>query len=58
MPTGQIVFFRTKPKLDRIESFLKRVVRENKLPAAITATLTRREALKDVDYLEESLDFG
>jgi alpha-galactosidase len=41
----------TKPKLDRIEGFLKRVVRENGLPARITATTDRRAALKDADYV-------
>ena len=42
---------RTKPKLDKIEAFLKRVVKENDLPATITATLDRREALRDADYV-------
>jgi len=42
---------RTKPKLDKIEAFLKRVVKENDLPATITATLERREALRDADYV-------
>jgi alpha-galactosidase len=42
---------RTKPKLDRIERFLKKVVAENDLPATITATLERREALECADYV-------
>jgi len=42
---------RTKPKLDRIERFLKKVVAENELPATITATLDRREALEGADYV-------
>lgn len=42
---------RTRSKLDRIETFLKRVVREGRLPARITATLDRREALRGADYV-------
>lgn len=42
---------RTKPKLDRIEAFLKRVVQENDLPATITATLDRKAALRGADYV-------
>ena len=31
---------RTKPKLDKMEAFVKGVVKENKLPAKVTATAT------------------
>ena len=41
---------RTKPKLDQMEAFLKRVVAENDLPATVTSTLDRREALDGADY--------
>lgn len=42
---------RTQPKLDKIHAFLQRVVDENNLPARITATLDRREALRGADYV-------
>ncbi|MFH2068482.1 MAG: alpha-galactosidase [Candidatus Omnitrophota bacterium] len=42
---------RTKPKLDRMESFLKKVIKENGLPAEVWQTLDRREALKGADYI-------
>jgi len=42
---------RTRPKLDRMEAFLKRVVAENGLPAKIWSTLDRREALEGADYV-------
>jgi len=49
---------RTKPKLDRMEAFLKRVVKENRLPAKITATLDRREALRGADYVIIMIQVG
>jgi alpha-galactosidase len=42
---------RTRPKLDQMECFLKRVISENDLPATVWSTLDRREALKDADYV-------
>ncbi len=42
---------RTKPKLDRMESFLKDVVKDNRLPAKIWSTLDRRKALDGADYV-------
>ncbi|HCF96615.1 MAG TPA: alpha-glucosidase/alpha-galactosidase, partial [Verrucomicrobia bacterium] len=42
---------RTQPKLDKIHAFLQRVVDQNNLPARITATLDRREALRGADYV-------
>ena len=42
---------RTKPKLARMEKFLKRVVKENDLPGTVWSTLDRREALKGADYV-------
>jgi alpha-galactosidase len=42
---------RTRPKLQRMEEFLKGVVRENRLPAKVWSTLDRREAVKDADYV-------
>lgn len=49
---------RTKPKLDRIEAFSRKVVKQNNLPAKITATLNRREALKDADYVINMIQVG
>jgi len=42
---------RTKPKLDRMGNFLKRVIKENDLPATVCQTLDRREALEGADYV-------
>ncbi|OPZ28994.1 MAG: Alpha-galactosidase [Lentisphaerae bacterium ADurb.BinA184] len=39
----------SRPKLDRMAAFLRRVVKENRLPARITATQDRREALAGAD---------
>ncbi len=49
---------RTKPKLDRMEKFLKRVIRENDLPATVWSTLDRREALKGADYVIVMVQVG
>ncbi|MCL6630080.1 MAG: alpha-glucosidase/alpha-galactosidase, partial [Armatimonadetes bacterium] len=40
-----VLMNRTEPKLRRMESFAKEVVKENDLPSKIEATLDRREAL-------------
>ena len=49
---------RTKPKLDRMEGFLTRVVNGNGLPAKVWSTLDRREALKDADYVINMIQVG
>ena len=49
---------RTKPKLDRMEAFIKRVLGENDLPAKVWSTLDRREALKDADYVIIMIQVG
>jgi len=49
---------RTKPKLDRIEAFVKRVIRENHLPAKLTATLDRRKALEGAKYVIVMIQVG
>jgi len=42
---------RTKPKLQRMEKFIQRVIAENKLPANVWSTMDRREALRGADYV-------
>ncbi len=49
---------RTGPKLDKMEAFVKKVVKENKLPAKVTATLNRREALDGADYVINMIQVG
>ena len=49
---------RTKPKLDQMQEFVKRVVKENKLPTKITATLDRRKALAGADYVIVMVQVG
>lgn len=49
---------RTRPKLDQMEQFLRRVVQTNGLPATVTSTLDRREALRDADYVINMIQVG
>ena len=49
---------RTKPKLAKMEAFVKKVIKENKLPAMVTATLDRREALDGADYVINMIQIG
>lgn len=49
---------RTKPKLDRMEAFVQRMIKENQLPATTWSTLDRREALKDADYVIIMIQVG
>jgi len=49
---------RTRPKLDRMETFVKRVVKENGVSANVWSTLDRREALKDADYVIVMIQVG
>lgn len=49
---------RTRPKLDRMENFISRVIAENQLPATVWSTLDRREALKDADYVIIMIQVG
>ena len=49
---------RTKPKLDRMEAFVKRVIADNDLPAKAWSTLDRREALKGADYVIVMIQVG
>jgi len=49
---------RTRPKIDRMEAFLKRVIKENGLPASVSSTLDRREALEGADYVIVMIQVG
>lgn len=49
---------RTKPKLDKMEVFVKKVIAENDLPATVTATLDRRQALDGADYVINMIQVG
>ncbi|MBP7051995.1 MAG: alpha-galactosidase [Phycisphaerae bacterium] len=49
---------RTKPKLDKMEAFVKEVVKANKLPAKVTATLDRRKALDGAKYVINMIQIG
>jgi len=49
---------RTKPKLDRMEAFVRRMVKENGLPAKVWSTLDRREALKGAKYVIVMVQVG
>jgi len=47
-----------KPKLDKMEAFVKEVVQENNLPTRVTATLDRREALDGASYVINMIQVG
>jgi len=49
---------RTKPKLDRMEAFIKRMIEENGLPATAWSTLDRRAALDGADYVIVMIQVG
>ena len=49
---------RTKPKLDRMEAFLSRIVDENGLKTHLWSTLDRREALEGADYVINMIQVG
>ncbi len=49
---------RTKPKLDKMEAFVKGMVEENKLPAKVTATLDLRKALDGAKYVINMIQVG
>jgi len=48
----------TEPKLRRMEAFAKDVIRENNLPARVTATTDRRKALDGADYVIVMIQIG
>jgi alpha-galactosidase len=48
----------TRPKLERMEAFAQRMVKENGLGAQVWATTDRREALQDADYVVIMIQIG
>jgi len=42
----------------QVESFVNRVIRENRLPATVSVTTDRREAVKDADYVIATFQVG
>lgn len=49
---------RTRPKLERMEAFVQRMIRDNGLPATVWSTLDRREALDGADYVIVMIQVG
>ena len=49
---------RTEPKLRRMEAFAKRMLQENALPGTVWATLDRREAIRDADFVVVMIQVG
>jgi alpha-galactosidase len=49
---------RTWPKLERMCNFVQRMIEENDADATVWATLDRREALKDADYVIVMIQVG
>jgi len=47
-----------EPKLRRMEAFGNRMLKENGLPGSVRATLDRREALKDADFVVVMIQVG
>jgi alpha-galactosidase len=48
----------TEPKLRRMESFAQRMVRDNGLGAKVYATLDRRQAIRDADFVVVMIQVG
>jgi alpha-galactosidase len=53
-----VLMSRTKPKLDVMERYVQRMIRENNLPAKAWQTLDRREALRGADYVIVMIQVG
>ena len=49
---------RTEPKLSAMEDFARRMIRDNGLPARVSATLDRREAIRDADFVVVMVQVG
>jgi alpha-galactosidase len=49
---------RTEPKLRRMEEFGKRMLRDNRISGSVWATLDRREAIRDADFVVVMIQVG
>ncbi len=49
---------RTWPKLEKMKNFIQRVIDENSLDATVSATLDRKEARQDADYVVIMIQVG
>ncbi|MHC4501322.1 MAG: family 4 glycosyl hydrolase, partial [Planctomycetota bacterium] len=49
---------RTEPRLRRMEAFGNKMLKENGLPGKVWATLDRREAVKDADFVVVMIQVG
>ena len=47
-----------EPKLRRMEEFARRMLKDNGLPGAVWATLDRREAVRDADFVVVMIQVG
>src|SRR5437764_14997948 len=48
----------TETKLRRMEAFVQRMIRDNQLPAKVTATTNRRQAIADADFVVVMIQVG
>jgi alpha-galactosidase len=48
----------TEPKLRRMESYLKNVIKDNSLPTKVWGTLNRQEAIRDADFVIVMIQIG
>jgi alpha-galactosidase len=48
----------TETKLRRMETFVRRMITDNKLPAKVTATTDRRSAIRDADFVVVMIQVG
>ncbi|HSB17900.1 MAG TPA: alpha-galactosidase [Bryobacteraceae bacterium] len=49
---------RTEPKLRRMEEFARRMLKDNGVPGSVWATLDRREAIRDADFVVVMIQVG
>jgi alpha-galactosidase len=49
---------RTEPKLRSMEAFGRRMLRDNRIPGSVWATLDRREAIRDADFVVVMIQVG
>ncbi len=49
---------RTWPKLENMEKFAKRMLKDNKIEGKVWATLNRREAIEDADFIVVMIQVG